>query len=118
MLKKIQKNLKKSNLSVDKNVVLDFIGSSSNIAAMEMANRAEKISQTIEDEDSVFSVDNLVGNKMYKGDIETLEKNQIFVFGANDKGDHGRGSAGVAMGEQRNLKDVRSFKMVSKVNGL
>lgn len=35
--------------------------------------------------------------KVYKGHVTTLAENQIFVFGANDRGIHGAGTAGLAM---------------------
>lgn len=35
--------------------------------------------------------------RIYKGQVTTLAENQVFVFGANDRGIHGAGTAGLAM---------------------
>ena len=48
-------------------------------------------------------------DKTYDTPIVTLTENQVFVFGANSFGLHGRGSAGFAMGIQRSLRDVRKL---------
>lgn len=57
-----------------------------------------------------------VKNKTYEGDIKELKDNQVFVFGANSLGLHGRGSAGVAMGEQRSLSQIKNLPDGSKGN--
>jgi len=37
-----------------------------------------------------------MGNKTYKGRIESLKENEIFVFGSNTQGRHGKGAAKIA----------------------
>jgi hypothetical protein len=50
------------------------------------------------------------GHPTYTGNITSLADNQVFVFGANDQGLHGKGSAAVAMGEERDLKAIKALR--------
>jgi hypothetical protein len=52
--------------------------------------------------------------KTYEGDITQLAENQVFVFGANDQGRHGAGAAGVAMGQNRTLKELKQLTAGTK----
>ena len=47
-------------------------------------------------------------NKTYKGKVTTLKDNQVYVFGANDQGLHGKGGAGSAMDEFRTLTQIQA----------
>ena len=58
--------------------------------------------------------------KTYKGDIESLNYNQIFVFGSNTEGRHGKGAAliarqkfGAIYGQARGLQG-HSYAIVTK----
>jgi len=54
--------------------------------------------------------------KTYRGNITTLEPNQVFVFGANKLGFHGAGAAGFAsFGEHGNA--WRKYNYAAKHNG-
>jgi hypothetical protein len=47
-------------------------------------------------------------------DLKTMDKNDVFVFGANRAGEHGKGAAGAAMGVQRAVTTVRKLKKGTK----
>jgi len=58
----------------------------------------------------------LDGGLFYKGLIDKLEENQVFVFGSNEQGFHGAGSAGFAsFGVPGNM--WRKFDYANKPNG-
>jgi len=46
------------------------------------------------------------GVKTYTGLIKELSPNQVFVFGSNLKGLHGKGAAGVAFGKQQSVAEI------------
>jgi len=48
--------------------------------------------------------------KTYTGLIKELSPNQVFVFGSNLEGLHGKGAAGVAFGKQQSVAEISKVK--------
>ena len=60
------------------------------------------------------SVDHLTS---YKGEVTSLDENQVFVFGSNLKGFHGAGAAGYAtFGKGKSVKDFQKLRSDSGYN--
>jgi hypothetical protein len=83
-------------------------------AIKDVYERTFGIPEEIENDIKSLKVGTSTVGGIYEGQITELADNQVFVFGANDQGLHGKGSAGAAMGQERSLAEVKKLKKGTK----
>jgi len=71
-------------------------------------NRSKTI-QPVPQSNAVYEALGIGKRKTYKGNITELRPDQVFVFGSNLQGLHGKGAAGAAFGKQQSVSEISAI---------